>query len=131
MDYLMATLMTTGLLGLDASRWTVFHSLRILAASRRCSLLREEADRPAATTRRETVPLEGSHTRRMARIHGIDVVEDIVRGNPHIEFLVKVREKADQLVVVNWRSTFLQRDILLRIITNLGVRNTYYAKQTK
>jgi len=72
-----------------------------------------------------------SHTRRMARIHGIDVVEDIVLGNPHIEFLVKVREKANQLVIVNWHSSFLQRDILVRIINDSEASVLVVAGQEK
>lgn len=58
------------------------------------------------------------HTRRMARIYGIDVVEDIVRGDPTIEFVQKVRAKPNQLVVVNWNCFFIRRDILVRIIND-------------
>jgi len=58
------------------------------------------------------------HTRRMARIYGIEVVEDIVRGDPTIEFVQKVKAKSNQLVVINWNSPFIRRDILTRIIND-------------
>ena len=58
------------------------------------------------------------HTRRMARIYGIEVVEDIVRGDPTIEFVQKVKAKSNQLVVINWNSPFIRRDMLMRIIND-------------
>ena len=59
-----------------------------------------------------------THTKRMARIHGIEVVEDIVKGDPTIEFVQKVRAKANQLVVINWNCITLRRDMLIRIIND-------------
>ena len=58
------------------------------------------------------------HTRRMARIYGIQVIEDIVRGDPTIEFVQKVKANPNQLVVVNWNCTFIRKDILVRIIND-------------
>ena len=58
------------------------------------------------------------HTKRMARIYGIEVVEDIVRGDPTIEFVLKVKSKRNQLVVINWNSPFIRRDMLNRIIND-------------
>ncbi|MCK5397952.1 MAG: TrkA family potassium uptake protein, partial [Thermoplasmata archaeon] len=58
------------------------------------------------------------HTKRIARIYGIEVVEDIVRGDPTIEFVLKVKSKRNQLVVINWNSPFIRRDMLNRIIND-------------
>ena len=59
-----------------------------------------------------------THTKRMARIHGIEVVEDIVKGDPTIEFVQKVKAKANQLVVINWNCITLRRDMVHRIIND-------------
>ncbi|MDO9536778.1 MAG: TrkA family potassium uptake protein, partial [Thermoplasmata archaeon] len=59
-----------------------------------------------------------THTRRLSRIYGVDVIEDIVTGDPTIEFIQKVRAKSDQLVVINWNSPLIMRDILTRIIND-------------
>lgn len=72
-----------------------------------------------------------SHTRRMARIYGIEVIEDIVRGDPTIEFVQKVRAKSNQLVVINWNSPFIRRDILIRIINDAEASVMVVGKEEK
>jgi trk system potassium uptake protein TrkA len=57
-----------------------------------------------------------AHTKRMARIYDIDVVEDIIEGDPTIELVQKVRSTKSQLVLLHWESPTIRRDILTRII---------------
>lgn len=59
-----------------------------------------------------------AHTKRMARIYDIDVIEDIVEGDPTIELVQKVKTQNSQLVLVRWESPLIRRDILTRIVND-------------
>ncbi len=56
------------------------------------------------------------HTKRIAKVYGIDVVEEVIEGNPTLEFIVEVRESANQLVIINWECAILRRDIMRKIM---------------
>jgi len=57
-----------------------------------------------------------THSKRMARIYDIDVIEDIIEGDPTIEFVQKIRAKHKQLVVLNWSGSAIRKDIMTRIV---------------
>ncbi len=59
-----------------------------------------------------------AHTKRMARIYGINVVEDIIEGDPTIELVQKVRSKRSQLVILDWSVPLIKKDIMTRIIND-------------
>jgi len=61
-----------------------------------------------------------AHTKRMARIYDIDVIEDIIEGDPTIELVQKVRSLDKQLVLVYWESPTIRKDILVRILNDAG-----------
>ncbi len=56
------------------------------------------------------------HTKRIAKVYGIDVVEEVIEGNPTLEFIQDVRSTANQLVIINWECSTLRRDIMRKII---------------
>ncbi|NYT16177.1 MAG: hypothetical protein GKC02_09515 [Methanomassiliicoccales archaeon] len=53
--------------------------------------------------------------KRLGRMYGIDVKEEVVEGNPTIEFVSKVISGDFDLAVINWDSTILKRDVLKRM----------------
>lgn len=56
------------------------------------------------------------HTRRVAKVFGVDVQEEIMEGNPTLEFIQKIRETGNQLVIVNWNCQTMRRDIIRKIV---------------
>ncbi len=56
------------------------------------------------------------HTKRIAQVYGIEVVEEVIEGNPTLEFIQDVRSTANQLVIINWDCSILRRDIMRKII---------------
>ncbi len=72
-----------------------------------------------------------AHTKRMARIYGIEVVEDIIEGDPTIEFVQKVRSKRSQLVILNWHGPLIRKDILTRIINDADASVLIVERQGK
>ena len=72
-----------------------------------------------------------THAKRMARIYDIEVVEEIVEGDPTIEFVQKVRAKASQLVVLNWDPPTVRRDIMMRIINDAEASILIVERQAK
>ena len=56
------------------------------------------------------------HTKRIAKVYGIEVVEEVIEGNPTLEFIQDVRSTANQLVIINWECSILRRDIMRKII---------------
>jgi trk system potassium uptake protein TrkA len=72
-----------------------------------------------------------AHTKRMARIYDINVVEDIVEGDPTIELVQKVKSTDSQLVLVNWANPSIRKDILVRIINDAGASVLVVERQAK
>ncbi len=72
-----------------------------------------------------------AHTTRMARIHNIDVVEDIIEGDPTIELVQKVRSEPSQLVLLHWEDPTIRKDILVRIINDAEASVLLVGRQGK
>jgi len=53
--------------------------------------------------------------KRMGKVYDIDVTEEVVEGNPTIEFVSRVTSGEFDLAVINWDSHILKRDILKRM----------------
>ena len=56
------------------------------------------------------------HTKRIAKVYGIDVIEEVIEGNPTLEFIIEVRKTANQLVIINWDCAILRKDIMRKIM---------------
>ncbi len=56
------------------------------------------------------------HTKRIAKVYGIEVEEEVIEGNPTLEFIQDVRSTANQLVIINWECTIMRRDIMRKIM---------------
>jgi trk system potassium uptake protein TrkA len=55
------------------------------------------------------------YLRRMGRMYDIDVTEEIVEGNPTIEFVSRVTSGEFDLAVINWDANMIKRDVLKRM----------------
>ena len=55
------------------------------------------------------------HIKRLGRMYGINVKEEMVEGNPTIEFVSRVTSERFDLAVINWESTTLKKDVLRRM----------------
>jgi len=53
--------------------------------------------------------------KRMGKMYDIKVVEELVEGNPTIEFVSRVTSDHFDLAVINWDSFILKRDVLKRM----------------
>ncbi|MEW5937093.1 MAG: hypothetical protein AB1665_04650 [Candidatus Thermoplasmatota archaeon] len=56
------------------------------------------------------------HTKRIGKVYGVKVEEEIVEGNPNPEFVREVRAMPNQLVLLDWDCPTLRKDILRKII---------------
>lgn len=53
--------------------------------------------------------------KRLGNMYSIDVREEVVEGNPTIEFVSRVTSREFDLVVANWESNIIKKDILRRM----------------
>jgi hypothetical protein len=53
--------------------------------------------------------------KRLGKMYDINVVEELVEGNPTIEFVSRVTSERFDLAVINWDSFILKRDVLKRM----------------
>jgi Trk K+ transport system NAD-binding subunit len=55
------------------------------------------------------------HLKRMGKMYDIDVTEEVVEGNPTIEFISKLTQGDFDLTVMNWDARIIKRDVLKRM----------------
>jgi len=55
------------------------------------------------------------HIKRMGKMYDIDVTEDVVEGNPTLEFVSQVTQGNYDLAVINWDANIIKRDVLKRM----------------
>jgi hypothetical protein len=67
----------------------------------------------------------------MARIYDIDVIEDIIEGDPTIELVQKVRSLDTQLVLVDCNSPAIRKDILVRIMNDASASVLVVEREAK
>jgi len=53
---------------------------------------------------------------RAGHLHGLQVTEQHIEGNPTLEFVDNVKSGEFDLVVINWRSHVIKRDILRKVV---------------
>jgi trk system potassium uptake protein TrkA len=77
----------------------------------------------------EDVEQEGIlQIKRMGRMYGIDVKEEVVEGNPTIEFVSKITSGDFDLAVINWDSTILKKNVLKRMFYESPLSILVYTK---
>ena len=55
------------------------------------------------------------YLKRMGRMYDIDVTEEIIEGNPTVEFVSRVTSGEFDLAVINWDASMIKRDVLKRM----------------
>ncbi len=55
------------------------------------------------------------HIKRMGKMYDIDVTEDVVEGNPTLEFVSQITQGNYDLAVINWDANIIKRDVLKRM----------------
>jgi len=55
------------------------------------------------------------HIKRMGKMYDIDVTEDVVEGNPTLEFVSQLTQGNYDLAVINWDAKIIKRDVLKRM----------------
>lgn len=66
--------------------------------------------------------------KRMGNMYGIEVKEEVVEGNPTIEFVSRVTSEEFDLTVVNWESNILKKDVLRRMFFEASMSILIYVR---